>query len=821
MNKKMSKRQKDMKSKLMAAICMLLVSSIMMVSTTYAWFTLSTAPEVTGITTAVGANGNLEMALLKSNANFNSLDTDITSGTSDSMEATGKLIKEANVTWGNLVDLSDTTTYGLNQIQLYPASLNKGEDDTKIINTAPLKRPVYGADGRVSSLTSTGVGSGIYNGTVFNIGSNQEYGVRAVGSASSMSPRKAEYRTQIQTGTSSKESARGYARSSLQTNGGTLAGIAIKMANDNDSTSTYTTTEINALKEMVKELEKAVKSIEAALKSYVIAANIAPTAQETTYSATVTAIKAMELSQIAAWTDGQESGYTKPTGFDSAYQKLYNNDGTTGLARSVSNAKSSLSSLSSNDSSTYTKTQIESILKLILDPSQMTLNGFTIAQLKANPMQILSNIGNGFTAKMPSGSGAYADIADLCGDYYVGIKIPEGSKVGDYDIGGLDVTMQTATSQTTSMLDTVKNGITFIDAESSGSSTNAITDFYGYIVDLAFRTNAANSELRLQTDAIDRIYGEEGKNENVQGGGSSMTFKSLDDDFRNENVKELMKHIRVIFFETESGNILAEARLDTSNSSLSAEGVTAPLKVYGTTQWKKTEGFVGEKTTTDTSTSIAGEENGKSGEENLTTQDKAGTESPSIDTGSAGDQGSGSTGSTTTLDVQTANTIVALEQNKAKAVSVLVYLDGNSISNADVAATAEASMTGSMNLQFSSSANLVPMEYSDLMDGDAKQISTTSLKPVLGDSAKTAGITASAAYAITSDGKTAVAVMLRGVEKTNEENIYLKIGSTSAVKATKSGYNGIEGYGIAYTGETLAVNTEVTIYVGDPATSNS
>ena len=66
MNKKMSKRQRDIKSKLMAAVAMLLVSSIMMVSTTYAWFTLSTAPEVTGITTSVGANGNLEIALLES-----------------------------------------------------------------------------------------------------------------------------------------------------------------------------------------------------------------------------------------------------------------------------------------------------------------------------------------------------------------------------------------------------------------------------------------------------------------------------------------------------------------------------------------------------------------------------------------------------------------------------------------------------------------------------------------------------------------------------------------------------------------------------------
>ena len=62
--KSQAKRKQDIKTKLMAAIAMLLVSSIMMVSSTYAWFTLSTAPEVTGIQTSVGANGNLEMALL-------------------------------------------------------------------------------------------------------------------------------------------------------------------------------------------------------------------------------------------------------------------------------------------------------------------------------------------------------------------------------------------------------------------------------------------------------------------------------------------------------------------------------------------------------------------------------------------------------------------------------------------------------------------------------------------------------------------------------------------------------------------------------------
>jgi hypothetical protein len=59
--------------------------------------------------------------------------------------------------------------------------------------------------------------------------------------------------------------------------------------------------------------------------------------------------------------------------------------------------------------------------------------------------------------------------------------------------------------------------------------------------------------------------------------------------------------------------------------------------------------------------------------------------------------------------------ITALPQNTATAVSVLVYLDGENIGNDDVAASAATSMTGTMNLQFASSANLVPMEYTPLI----------------------------------------------------------------------------------------------------------
>ena len=56
------------------------------------------------------------------------------------------------------------------------------------------------------------------------------------------------------------------------------------------------------------------------------------------------------------------------------------------------------------------------------------------------------------------------------------------------------------------------------------------------------------------------------------------------------------------------------------------------------------------------------------------------------------------------------STMTALVQNVAKKVSVLVYLDGHLVQNDDVA-NGETSMTGTMNLQFSTDATLDPMQY--------------------------------------------------------------------------------------------------------------
>ena len=128
----------------LAAVALLLALSLaMMTSATFAWLTISRAPEVTGVNTTVAANGNLEVALANSNS--------VSPGESqigDSSAASGQTVTSANLTWGNLVNLSDSS-YGLTNLTLRPAQLNQSS-----LLTSPLYGAVYGKDGRIEKLTS-------------------------------------------------------------------------------------------------------------------------------------------------------------------------------------------------------------------------------------------------------------------------------------------------------------------------------------------------------------------------------------------------------------------------------------------------------------------------------------------------------------------------------------------------------------------------------------------------------------------------------------------------------------------------------------------
>lgn len=128
------------REKLVGAVFMFLIAIITTVSATYAWITLSTSPEVTSVDTTVTANGSLEIALANGTG-----DAPGKSAAGDSTGA-GKAVTSANITWGNLVNLSDPS-YGLKNVILRPAAL-KG---TTGLLSNPLYGVGYGEDGRVSN----------------------------------------------------------------------------------------------------------------------------------------------------------------------------------------------------------------------------------------------------------------------------------------------------------------------------------------------------------------------------------------------------------------------------------------------------------------------------------------------------------------------------------------------------------------------------------------------------------------------------------------------------------------------------------------------
>ena len=138
--------KKGIKAKLMAATSLLLVSAILLSLTTYAWFILSTAPEVTEMQTTAGANGSLEIALQRGDTAVSEIKNRV--GDSSAVSS----LKEANSTWGNVVDLSGNT-YGLQGLSLLPARLNI-DASGNVSKSSPLKMPLFGQDGRISELAN-------------------------------------------------------------------------------------------------------------------------------------------------------------------------------------------------------------------------------------------------------------------------------------------------------------------------------------------------------------------------------------------------------------------------------------------------------------------------------------------------------------------------------------------------------------------------------------------------------------------------------------------------------------------------------------------
>lgn len=139
----------NVREKVISVALLLAISLAMVASASYAWYTLSFAPEATEITTTVSSNGSLEVALAGLYDEDGNLIQPLASGTADSFSADGQTTVLANLTWGNLINLSNN--YGIESLVLRPATLDLVGSDSF------LSSKVYSDDGRVeTSMTDFG-----------------------------------------------------------------------------------------------------------------------------------------------------------------------------------------------------------------------------------------------------------------------------------------------------------------------------------------------------------------------------------------------------------------------------------------------------------------------------------------------------------------------------------------------------------------------------------------------------------------------------------------------------------------------------------------
>ena len=678
-NTKKTKREKDIKSKLLAAVAMLLVSSIMMVSTTYAWFTLSTAPEVTGITTTIGSNGNLEIAL--------SPEDGMGANVGDAgLNTTGVTTK--NLTWGNLVDMSDAS-YGLSGLTLAPAMLAAtGTAGSYKLGAQVLGTPDYGSDGRISGLTANAeFGSKTETGFagLTGEGATYKYGVRAVGTSSGLSEQQAKFKTSVNNITNYANNAVTAASNSLSDNGSALASMLVQHAEAGDNDKNDYTTHVDALVALTSSLNECVANIDESLRSALIAAACAET-DATKFAAAVTALEAAESVDAMIALVG-----TLPANFQTIV------DNRDAIATKIANASAAANAL--KDKTKVEWADVSPILTNLMNTNgdSVKVSGSTITQIKekfdAKDMDFLLGLATDCQIELGAGSGLYYDIATLTGNVAAKTTATVTSTTMQMTVTLKNVILKTTVASTadTPMLPVMKTAINHSVTPAGSTGGSAMDAFYGYVIDLMVRTNAADSHLLLQTVPAQRIYSDSA-NEATMGKGTTIVFTTTN-QADVAPINNLIKSIRVVFFDPSHDNAI-----------FGLAKVTAVVMTE-------------EKTGTQT----VQNDDGTTSEVDVITYTITGSLELCQMVPVEGQNGMFVAGdviadsNTATADKNEAAVLCALSQNIPQAISAMVYLDGNNVTSSDV--LAKGNVVGALNLQFASDADLKPMENSALRNG--------------------------------------------------------------------------------------------------------
>ncbi len=695
--------QKQVTGKLMAAISMLLVSAILMCLTSYAWFILSTAPEVSNLKTTAGANGALEIALQSTNEAGNGR-ADITSAVGSSHAKNAATV--SNTYWGNVVDL--TNGYGLDNIQLYPSRLKvnattvDGKTSYQVDPSTILQVPQFGQDGRVTSLLNATKTHYDSKTGKFTTGAN--WGVNVLGAVNADKEDQGdtiilEYGRDIVL-KQAREKVAAY-RADLRSDMTSLIernsrGIWCEMLKILDTVLIEPEEEEILVRDYVASMDAVLTDAVEAVR-WAFLANVA--ADETRYSSE-------NAEQMKALGEIYANFMQLPLTGENSIQNIADANGYTDISEAADTMTSAMGRIATaKDFLNKSKPDVTSAGLMLVrvnemfihgNPEQGPINEFMSgfaydvgAQIPRDTIYMVRSISD------PTNTNLFSAIASVIGDYCGDMSIwflpgegvivqdePENSEgwlnwiytlkatsgpsydawrnVDDLASVEKQVDGTYAEDANVGALGVVLNQIEGIEAPGVIQVEVKRPDVtaYGYSVDLAFKASE-NTNLLLQQTGIGRVSGD-GEDLDLLGGGSTVEF-TVAGDMTTEQVKDLLQGVYIVFMNTVTGTIYRVAAVDPD--SVVVTWTAFPARATATLALYEPE---------------------FDGEGNLSLGRKV-----------------------------TDNVITALTADTPYYISEVVYLNGDAVDTTAFSATQELSLSGAMNLQFASSVQLVPMTYTD------------------------------------------------------------------------------------------------------------
>lgn len=661
----------EIRQKIVAATSILIMSAVVMTSTTFAWLTLSRAPEVSGAKTQIASNGNLEIALsaLDGSAPGASTSTDGSKG-----------ITERNKTWGNIINLSDSS-YGLDNIMLRPALLNQAD-----LKNSPLQTFSYAEDGRIEALESDfsyctyDVESDTYYAT------NSRYGVRAVASVTYQEGEE----------NAAKKQYNAVAKQAIANIGSALTSYNSLVSNENNKTvltnlmNAYLEARLNdkdvsvnsylgSLKSMLEEFNGSMDDCIEACLDFIELRQVAKYGANDALTQKYLRFDEEKLFECITVTSNSYNEVTKVTVkgdlwtvFNDLYGSATVNDAASqpenflvvlGQMKKdrevIVNQINSLQALINMkdagetvywygaDASKLNTCDIAKIVNAIVDINSTTLNGTPIG---SSGQDLISAGSGGGTKPVIIYHGALERMEQRTGGraaMTVSLKV----KVSIISVN------VTANITTDASLATLNSCSTFFNDNAPtefDKGSPIAQDCYALAIDFFVRTNAEGSYLLLQDKETNRIWGDDPtlpEQSTSQGQGSCYTFFT-EDPIEQQTILDTISAIRVAFVDV-SGSLLALGMLDTKEAVSEYGKVTVPL-TYDTTEKKNNKGSA---------------------------------ENPYY-------------------------AITALKKNEETRITALFYIAGGLIENDKV--LSNASIQGNINLQFASSVDLLSKDDEDL-----------------------------------------------------------------------------------------------------------